>query len=481
MSDPHAPSQERAYLSVLDAATQFTNASLTSRDWVVTLLERVAALDAMTGLNAMAGLAPDAVLVAHERDVERGSGVARGPLHGVPVLIKDNIEARDLPSLAGASALHGRPSGDAELVTRLREAGAIVMGSTNLSQWANMRSTRSTSGYSATGGLVGNPWSLGHSAGGSSSGSGAAVAAGFAPLAVGTETDGSIICPASFNGLVGLKPTVGRVSRDGVVPISSRQDSPGPMARTVADAALLYEVLSGDARPPVIDHPRLVEATSWRTGHPASDALFEEVMAQARQQGVAVAQRAFAIPTPELWESEFFLLLCEFRDDLTAYLSGRPGAGVHSMQEVMDYENAHAELEHRYFGHELFSAAMATQGRTSADYAPRLDALTTWVRDECLEPGLGSDDVIVSPAYGPAWKSDLVKGDSDSGASPPVSMAAIMGWPIATVPMGCIDGLPVGLSLVGRPHQEWSLLAAATTFETVVRRRAWECRPTWRR
>jgi amidase len=251
------------------------------------------------------------------------------------------------------------------------------------------------------------------------------------------------------------------------------------MARTVADAAVLYEVLSGVPRPLGGAAPRLVEATSWRTGHEATDALFDEVMASLRRRGVAVAARAFAVPPAPLWEDEFYLLLCEFRDDLTAYLAERSGEGVRSMQDVIDFEKHHADVEFRHFGHELFTAAMDTNGRASADYRERLETLTNWVIGSCLEPGLGGDDVVLSPAYAPAWPSTLATGDVATGASPSVSMAAIVGWPIATVPIGLVDGLPVGLTLVGRPDQEWSVLNAAATIEEVVHRAGWECRPRW--
>ncbi len=247
-SDPHPPSEPLAYLDVGTVLARFDDGSLTSLALVEVLLERIHAVDdpdGPVGLRAVAAVADDARAEAAERDAERSRGHVRGPLHGVPVMVKDNIEVTGLPGAAGSTALLGRPARDAPLVTRLRDAGAIVVASTNLSAWANIRSGRSTSGWSATGGLVGNPWALDRSAGGSSSGSGAALAAGLTPLAVGTETDGSIICPASVTGVVGLKPTVGTVPTAGVVPISASQDSPGPMGRTVDDVARLHAVLSG--------------------------------------------------------------------------------------------------------------------------------------------------------------------------------------------------------------------------------------------
>jgi amidase len=449
---------------------------------IYALLDRVSALNGPDGpiaLHAVAAIAHDALEVARQRDSERANGTIRGPLHGVPVLIKDNIEATGLPGTAGATALIGRPAHDAELVTRLRDAGAIVLGSTNLSQWANLRSNKSASGYSATGGLVGNPWSLDRSAGGSSSGSGAAAAAAFAPLVVGTETDGSITCPASLNGVVGLKPTVGNVSRHGVVPISHVQDSPGPLTRTVADARLLYAVLSGTT-PPATTTSRLVRATTWKTGHLATDKVFADFLTAARNAGLEVPDREFAVFGKEQGNDEQHALLCEFYDDLSAYLAARPGEGVKSLEDVIDFENQHAELEHRYSSHEHFLAARATGGMSNPTYRECRDRVVSWAINDCLEPGLGDDDIVTSPAYAPAWKSDLVLGDLGIWFNSGISAAAVSGWPIVTVPIGLVMGLPVGMTLIGRPHSEYALLDAAATFEEVARSRGWTGLPHWR-
>src|ERR1017187_4308286 len=294
MSEPHEASAELAYLDTAELSRRLADGQLTSRILVDTLLERIDALDAKgttTQLNAIAATSSDARDVAQERDDERSRGVSRGPLHGIPVLIKENIEVLGLPGAAGSTALLGRASRDASLVTVLRDAGAVILGSTNISQWANIRSLRSTSGYSSTAGLVGNPWALDRSAGGSSSGSGAAVAAGLAPLAVGTETDGSIVCPASVNGVVGLKPTVGTVPTKYVVPISSSQDSPGPMGRSVGDVALLYGVLAQSAPPNETASPTFVVASNWRTGHPRTDELFDHALRTLRAGRLAITER----------------------------------------------------------------------------------------------------------------------------------------------------------------------------------------------
>ena len=484
MHDPHPASEALAYTTATQLLEDLESGRITSEQLVTTLLDRIAAMDTddeVAGVHAIAGLAPEALEVARACDDERATGQRRGPLHGLPVLIKDNIEAVGLPGLAGATALLGRPTRDATLVRDLRAAGAIIMGSTNLSQWANLRSTKSASGYSATGGLVANPWALERSAGGSSSGAGAAAAAGFAPLLVGTETDGSITCPAALNGVVGLKPTVGQVSRDGVVPISHRQDSPGPLARRVADVALLYGAMSGTTAPATTSRPRLVEATSWITGHLATDTLFRSFVTSLRDRGFDIAARPFKTPGLDEGNDEQYALLCEFHDDLTAYLEQRAGDGARSMADVVAFENANADVEHRYSGHEHFLAALATGGMAAADYQARRDRVTRWAIETCLEPGLGADDVIISPAYAPAWKSDLVLGDPSVWFNAGISVSAVAGWPILTLPFGTLHGLPLGLTLIGRPSSEWSLLAVAEEIETVAAAQGWTGRPDWSR
>ncbi len=484
-TDPHPSTEATAYLGVAALVAGFGDGSRSSAGVVDALLDRIAAVDdpaGPVGLRAVAALAADARQVAAERDLERSRGVVRGPLHGVPVLVKDNIEVTGLPGTAGSTALLGRPATDAPLVTRLREAGAVVLGSTNLSEWANIRSERSTSGWSATGGLVGNPWALDRSPGGSSSGSGAAVAAGLAPLAVGTETDGSIVCPASVSGVVGLKPTVGTVPTGGVVPISASQDSPGPMARTVADVAALYAVLA-DVDPVDLDDPspRFVAATTWRTDHPPTDHLVAAFVEALRVSGETVVDGQVATPGPGVVDDEFAVLLAELVDDLGAYLASRPGAGVRSLADVVAHEQAHADVELPWFGHELFAQALGTGGRAGEAYAAARARNLAWAVDSCLGPALDGADVLVAAAYGPAWKSDLVVGGHGGAVSSWVTTpAAIAGWPIMSVPVGLVHGLPVGLALVARPGEEWTLLAAASRVEAVVAATAPLPRPSWR-
>ncbi|MFI5036474.1 MAG: amidase family protein [Acidimicrobiales bacterium] len=482
MTDPHPDSAMIAYRGAAELLDDLASGAQTSSAVVAALLERMAALDdpnSPVALRSIAAIAADAGSVARERDDERAGGRLRGPLHGVPVLIKDNVEALGLPATAGSTALIGRVARDAPLVARLRDAGAIVIASTNLSQWANLRSPRSSSGWSATGGLVANPWALDRSAGGSSSGSGAAVAAGLAPLAVGTETDGSIVCPASVNGLVGLKPTVGQVPTAHVVPISASQDSPGPIARSVADAALLYSVLA--ARPVAASREplRVAVATNWRTGHPLTDAHVERVVSWLEESGVSVVRREAAEPSTAEHDDELAVLLAELADDLSAYLADRPGEGVHSLSDVVAYEDAHADVEQPFFGHEFFVQALASGGRAGSAYAEARRRNLAWAVETCLTPALEGVDVLVAPAYGPSWKSDLVVGGHPGPASVATMAPAIAGWPILSVPAGLVQDLPVGLAVIARPDGEGALLDVARRVEALVATNAPLPRPFW--
>ena len=395
-------------------------------------------------------------------------------------MIKDNIEARGLPGLAGSTALVGRPSREAPLVARLRDAGAVVLASTNLSQWANIRSPRSTSGYSSTAGLVANPWALDRSAGGSSSGSGAALAAGLAPLAVGTETDGSIVSPSSVNGVVGLKPTVGAIPTTHVVPISSSHDSPGPMARSVNDVALMYGVLAHSMPATSTAPASLVVAKNWRTGHPTTDQLFDDLVREFTKGGLSVIERDVAEPGEPEDRDELTVLLSELVDDLSSYLAERPGDGVHSLADVIAYEDEHRDVEQVWFGHENFLMAMETGGRAGAHYAEARRRNLEWALETCLKPGIEGADVIVAPACGPSWKSDLMVGGHPGGSSRVTSPPAIAGWPILSLPMGIVDGMPVGLAIVGRAGSEWTVLDVARQLERIIRSHSPWPQPSWR-
>lgn len=452
---------------------------------VSALLERLRTFDSpgsSTALRSVLAVSPAAMEDATRPPRERGDGRDL-PLAGIPVLVKDNIEVAGMPSCAGSTSLTSRPAvRDAPLVARLREAGAIVIGTTNLSEWANIRSPRSTSGWSAVGGLTGNPWALDRSAGGSSSGSGAAVAAGFAPLAVGTETDGSITCPCSLNGVAGIKPTVGLVPTAGVVPISRSQDSPGPMARTVEEVALLLEVLG--AKPGILRRARqggaglrVGVARTWRTGHPPTDAVFDDTTRALRGIGLDLADLDVAVPTDQVEEDELTVLLCELVDGMAEYLPTRGPGGPQDLEEVVAYEDNHGSEELVHFGHEFFERALSLGGTSNDAYRSARSANLRWAVGECLEPALTKCDVLVAPAYGPAWKSDLTLGGHPAAASPVTTAAAIAGWPIATVPMGLVDGMPVGFSAVGRPSSESLLLAVCREVEratgVVGQRPAW--------
>lgn len=484
MYDPHPTSERLAYRDVTSLRRELASGELTSVELVEQLLERVVALDGAdtsTALRAMAGINRDALDEARRSDDARERGVDRGALHGVPVVIKDNIEAVGLPGLAGSTSLRGRPAREAPVVARLRGAGAVVMGSTNLSQWANLRSPRSTSGWSASGGLVANPWALDRSAGGSSSGSGAALAAGYAPLAVGTETDGSVVCPSSLQGLVGLKPTIGVIDTRHVVPISASQDSPGPMGRCVEDVATMFSVMSGQARPTTTPTPRFALASTWTSDHPATDALYALVIDALRRAGHAVIEREVPTPDESVQGDELTVLVAEFYDDLGAYLADRPGEGVHSMEDVIAYESEHAELELAHFGHELLEMAVESKGRAGPNYHAARQRNLEWATTTCLGPALEGVDVLLAPSYGPAWKSDLtLGGHAGAVASCATTPSAIAGWPIMSVPVGLVDGLPVGLALVGRAGSEWRLLEGARLIESLVAERGYVCRPTWR-
>ena len=446
----------------------------TSRQYVEQLLDRIETVDVHT--NAICTIHPGALDQAQQRDREAADGRRRGPLHGVPVLVKDNVDTFDLPTTAGSLALAEAPppSRDALLVQRMRDAGMVVLGKTNLSEWANIRDESSTSGWSAYGGLTRNPYGLNRSAGGSSSGSGAAVAAGLAPLAIGTETDGSISCPAAFNGCVGIKPTVGLVPTDGVVPISHSQDSPGPMAATVADAAALLTVLAGNhtdyaahAAPGRLAGKRIgVPRASYWGYSPHADAAAERAVGLLAAQGATIVDStdldAFA---DSLWEDELLVLLAELRSGLVEYLGTRPGDVPRSLEEVVDFNRAHPSTELAWFGQSLFEKALAGPGEGTPEYAEARARCLAAARENGIDKVLREHtlDALVTPSYAPASPIDLVNKEHFPGSC--TGPAAMAGYPLLTVPTELASGLPVAVSFWGAAGSEATLVEIAHGYE----------------
>jgi amidase len=468
----------------------------TSRRLCADYLARIAAIDkAGPRLNAVIELNPDALRIADELDKERRAGKLRGPLHGIPVLLKDNIDTGDqLQTTAGALALAGhRATRDAFVARQLRAAGAIILGKTNLSEWANFRSTRSASGWSSRGGQTHNPYVLDRTPSGSSAGSGAAVAASLCAVAVGTETNGSIVSPSSVNGLVGLKPTVGLVSRTGIIPISATQDTAGPMARCVRDAALLLGALAGpdpaDAvtvsasnpaqaadytrllRPDALKGQRLgVEKSHLASPTPGGE-LLRKAVADLKAHGATVVEVDVRTPTQPIGEAEFDVLLYEFKDGVNKYLAGTT-APVKNLTEVIAFNKANAARAMPFFQQEILEMAEKTDGLASEKYKAALRKVVDTSR-QALDAALKTDGGlagIVAITTGPAACIDLVNGEYDTG--PDYSGAAAMaGYPHLTVPMGQVHGLPVGLSFVGAPYQEAELLALGYAYEQATKHR----------
>ncbi len=429
-------------------------------------------------LNAVIDYDPAAPVKARQ---QLGTGVLRGRT----VLVKDNVETAEWPTTAGSLALKDNATGrDAPLIARLRANGGVVLGKTNLSEWANIRSDNSTSGWSAVGGLTRNPFAIDRNSCGSSSGSGAAIAAGFAWAAIGTETNGSITCPAAINGLVGFKPSVGIVSRTHVVPISSTQDTAGPMAKTVHDAALLLTAIAGeDAADPVTreakrvkDYTAGLETASLQgvrigvlrsaVGSRADvAALFEAALADLTRAGAVLVDVEYA-PPGELWGASLPVLLYELRVEMDKYLAGRPvSTGPRSLADVVAFNRANAREELRWFGQELFEQALET---TDAEaYEKNLTTLRRLTRAEGIDRLLAENNVtfLVAPTTGPAWTTDLINGDNFAGRIGAGYLAAIAGYPHITVPMGAVEGLPVGFSIMGGQWQDHAVLKAGAAYE----------------
>ena len=467
--------------------------TLTSVALTRAYLQRIAAIDdAGPQLNAVVEVNPAAVAEADARDAERRAGKARGPLHGIPILIKDNIDAAGMINSAGSLGfVDNRPTSDAFVIARLRSAGAVVIGRTNLSEWANFRSSRSTSGWSSRGGQTKNPYVLDRNPCGSSSGSAAAVAGSLAAVAIGTETDGSIICPSSVNGIVGLKPTVGLVSRTGIIPIAASQDTAGPMGRTVADVAALLGGMTGtDARDAATreaagrsarDYSAFLNRDALRgqriglltqaTGFPpAVVAAVEAAVGAMRNAGATVVN--VEIPTYRKWGAlELDVLLYEFKDGLNAYLSNSRSA-QRSLAALIAWNRTNASQAMPFFGQELFERAQAKGPLTETAY---LDARRTARRlagTDGLLATLAKHDLsaVIAPSTGPAWPIDYAAGDRIA-APGPYGMAAVAGTPSITIPIGNSNGLPFGLTFMGAPFSEPALIGLAYALEQLTNAR----------
>jgi amidase len=478
--------------SIASLQQQMASGALSSRALTQAYLDRIGAIDdAGPTLNAVLETNPDALREADARDAERKAGKLRGPLHGIPMLLKDNIDATPMVNSAGSLALAAhRPKSDAFLVAKLREAGAVILGKTNLSEWANIRSTRSTSGWSARGGQTRNPYALDRNPCGSSSGTGSAIAANLAAAGIGTETDGSILCPSAVAGLVGIKPTVGLVSRSGIIPISASQDTAGPMARSVADAAaVLTAIAAADPEDPAtaehaarsrIDYTVHLQADALRGARigvlrasmgyqPDVDAATERAIALLRASGAEVVDAQ--IPTAGQWDqAELDVLLYEFKAGLAHYLA-RSDAPVKSLADVIAFNKANAAREMPYFGQELFERAQALGPLTSPAYLAARDKARRLAGPEGIDAALSRHklDALIAPSMSPAWPTDPINGDHFTGAG--YGAAAVARYPSITVPMGDSHGLPLGLAFMGGAWSEPRLIALAYAFEHKARAR----------
>ena len=487
---------ELSELTIADVLDGVHSRKFTARYLTEQYLARIEAIDRQGPmLRSVIELNPDALDIADALDAERKQGRRRGPLHGIPVLIKDNIATADrMETTAGSLALVGsKPPHDAFIVKKLRDAGAVLLGKTNLSEWANIRCSYSTSGWSGRGGLTRNPYALDRNTSGSSSGSGAAVAANLCALAIGTETDGSIISPSSVNGLVGIKPTIGLVSRTGVIPISPTQDTAGPMARTVRDAAILLGILAGsdplDKATATANDKAFKDYTSFfndkgvrgfRIGvarnycgfHDGVDAVMAQALDVMKQQGAIIVDPADLPNMDKVGEAETEVLAYELKAALNAYLAWLgPNAPVRTLADIIAFNEKNRKSEMPYFGQDRFVKAEAKGPLTNKDYLDALEKCRRLTRTEGIDAVMRKHglDALVAPSEGPAWLTDLVVGDRVLGSS--TTAAAVAGYPSVTVPAGFVFGLPVGISFFGRAWSEPKLLQIAYGFEQATKAR----------
>jgi amidase len=499
-ADQTAPSFDLDEMTIADLQARMEAGRETARSLVEKYLARIAAVDRQgPSIRSVIEVNPDALPDADRLDTERRATGPRGPLHGIPILIKDNIATGDrMLTSAGSLALASAPAPrDAFIVGRLRAAGAILLGKTNLAEWANFRDKHSTVGWSARGGQTTNPYVLDRSPSGSSSGSGAAAAANLCAAAVGTETDGSIVSPSSVNSLVGIKPTLGLLSRTGIVPISHSQDTAGPMARTVADAVVLLGAMAGsDRQDPATgesnarglrDYTRFLDANGLRGARigvvrehlfgysPSADRLAAAAIGDLKQQGAVIIDPA-NIPTLGTFEdSELEVMLYEFKADLKRYLDWfGPAALVRSLQDVIAFNESHKEQEMPYFGQDIFTASEKKGPLTSDDYKRKHSRYRQMAGAQGIDAVMAKYklDALVAPTGGPAWPIDLVNGDRwPADESSPSSVTSVAGYPHITVPMGYSRGLPVGISFFGRAWSEPTLIRLAYAYEQSTRHR----------
>jgi amidase len=455
-------------------------------------LDRIAVVD--PHLKAVIELNPDALEIARNLDEERKNGKVRGPLHGIPIMIKDNIDTGDkMQTTAGSLALAGNVvEKDAFIVTKLREAGAVLLGKTNLSEWANFRSTNSSSGWSGRGGQVRNPFCLDRSPCGSSSGTGAAVSANLCSIGIGTETNGSIVCPSGINGVVGIKPTLGLWSRRGIIPIAHSQDTAGPMTRNVSDAAILLGALAefdeGDGETHLQRGNRVTDYTPFlkadgligkRIGIasqmiPSNEkvkALFIEAVQTMQNNGMELVEDLKFEHNRKWGQPSYEVLLYEFKADLNKYLEEHPAAPLKSLEEIIEFNKNNADKEMPWFNQEIFDEAQAKNDLTSEEYLKALEESKRFAGKDGIDALMDEHnlDALIAPTNGPTWSIDWVNGDSFTGGSS--SPAAISGYPNITVPMGFVEGLPIGISFFGRAWSEPKLLEIAYGFEQLTKHR----------
>ncbi|HET8826988.1 MAG TPA: amidase [Terriglobales bacterium] len=486
-----AKSFEFEEATIADLQAKVQSGELTVHALTKACLARIEELD-KGHVNSVIEVNPDAVAIAQGLDRERKANRMRRPMHGIPVLIKDNIDTSDkMQTTAGSLALLGsKPTQDSAVAQRLREAGAVILGKTNLSEWANIRSSHSTSGWSGRGGLTRNPYALDRNPCGSSSGSGAATSANFCTVAVGTETDGSIVCPSSSNGLVGIKPTVGLVSRRGIIPISHSQDTAGPMARTVRDAAILLGVLAGsdpadsatvdaDSKkqkdytqfldPNGLKSARIGVARKYFGFSDAVDKLMNDVIAEMKSAGAEIVDPADLESHGKFDDSELTVLLYELKADLNAYLAARPDAQVKTLSDVIAFNDKNKEKEMPYFGQDMFVKAQAKGSLSDKEYVDALASNHKLAREQGIDGVMDKNhlDALIAPTGGPAWLTDLANGDHFTGGSS--NAAAVAGYPNINVPAGFVFGLPVGISFFGRAWSEPTLIKIAYGFEQLTK------------